>query len=702
MNRKVCTICRGQFVVKRSDGKAITETKQIISSEHEYSDEEKENRKALVEYIPPSEKRRRRKGLIRLFKDDVYAEEVLKERGLGRASRKEKEKRIDDEEKFLKALSPDGPEYADAKKFLVSTRFVRVREELTKKLFDIYRRRCFDEKDSLDHESLAEAVYEQWIHFDIKYSTEPMLPLSSTPSARKKVIHNISVVLQNFQINSLVDIGTSFHYQIAELTDEFEDNSGFTTANDDQKNNSEAISWATMSIMLIFIFDFPSSDYRFLSLKKPRRMLLLELTDGQTNLKAIEYRPIKDLSLLTCPGCKILVYGAIEMRRNILFLTESNSMVLGGHDETLMKTNRPVEVMARALGKDITNKVASVGKQTTKSQDRKAVPSRLNSPETPKTNATSSASSLLPRPVMEVKPLADKHSRSDDRTKSSNDSPLSSSVCASFRFDPVTTPLTAQHSSSRTSKNLPSTFQRKIPVTSTPLEQHSYTKHSAGSSSSPYEFHSKRIKIEEENDDDIMVIDVRQSWQSSSSLFVPTHTPLTKRNSSVRQKRSILRSDDPVMLRYNRSEIVFIEDAMSVARILEIISAVIADPFFAVWASLASLLAVMKDIAIPLRIVDDIWTMRIVLSDESCEKLECVVSHSVLVELIGMTPQEAMEIRASKDKDRRREGTLRLKSVQESMERLDVVWDMELYSSVTSTPVIRKMQTLAQKLDLIK
>lgn len=34
-------------------------------------------------------------------------------------------------------------------------------------------------------------------------------------------------------------------------------------------------------------------------------MLLMELTDGHTTLKAIEYRPIKELSLLTCPGCKV-------------------------------------------------------------------------------------------------------------------------------------------------------------------------------------------------------------------------------------------------------------------------------------------------------------------------------------------------------------------------------------------------------------
>lgn len=51
----------------------------------------------------------------------------------------------DDDEIFLLALSQDGPVHRDAQKY-TSTKFPRIREELTAKLFDLFRRRCFGNK----------------------------------------------------------------------------------------------------------------------------------------------------------------------------------------------------------------------------------------------------------------------------------------------------------------------------------------------------------------------------------------------------------------------------------------------------------------------------------------------------------------------------------------------------------------------------
>lgn len=62
---------------------------------------------------------------------------------------------------------------------------------------------------------------------------------------------------------------------------------------------------------------------------------------------------------------QILLLGAILCRRNILLLTESNCSVLGGEDESLMQTNRPVEVMARMLGKDASKGTAQDRRATT-------------------------------------------------------------------------------------------------------------------------------------------------------------------------------------------------------------------------------------------------------------------------------------------------------------------------------------------------
>ncbi|CAG9532321.1 unnamed protein product [Cercopithifilaria johnstoni] len=51
----------------------------------------------------------------------------------------------DDDEIFLLALSQNGPVHRDAQKY-TAVKFPRIREKLTAKLFDLYRRRCFENK----------------------------------------------------------------------------------------------------------------------------------------------------------------------------------------------------------------------------------------------------------------------------------------------------------------------------------------------------------------------------------------------------------------------------------------------------------------------------------------------------------------------------------------------------------------------------
>ncbi|EFO24227.2 hypothetical protein LOAG_04258 [Loa loa] len=51
----------------------------------------------------------------------------------------------DDDEIFLLALSQNGPVHRVAQKY-TAVKFARIREELTAKLFDVYRRRCFENK----------------------------------------------------------------------------------------------------------------------------------------------------------------------------------------------------------------------------------------------------------------------------------------------------------------------------------------------------------------------------------------------------------------------------------------------------------------------------------------------------------------------------------------------------------------------------
>ncbi|VDO11081.1 unnamed protein product [Brugia timori] len=105
----------------------------------------------------------------------------------------------------------------------------------------------------------------------------------------------------------------------------------------------------------------------------------------------------------------------------------------------------------------------------------------------------------------------------------------------------------------------------------------------------------------------------------------------------------------------------------------------------------------------PLHINNDgLWALTVALSDESYECLTCFVSHKFLVELIGWTPEEALDARASKDPARRKEGTLRTRSAGQSMRRLDLIWEVEFFPPGGSTPIIHKIDTYAQKFGLIR
>ncbi|KAI1727634.1 recQ mediated genome instability protein [Ditylenchus destructor] len=74
-----------------------------------------------------------------------------------------------------------------------------------------------------------------------------------------------------------------------------------------------------------------------------KRCLLFVLSDGNTELKAIEYRMIAGLPPSIPRGCKMLVYGTIPCRRGHLLLTSKNCQLLGGDSpQTSETSNEPL------------------------------------------------------------------------------------------------------------------------------------------------------------------------------------------------------------------------------------------------------------------------------------------------------------------------------------------------------------------------
>ncbi|KAM3721839.1 Germ cell nuclear acidic-1 protein [Dirofilaria immitis] len=91
-------------------------------------------------YHPATEKK---------MKEEGHASLVLRSRSALNIQRE----RQDDDEVFLLALSRNGPIHLDAQKY-TAVKFPRIREELTAKLFNLYRKRCF--KNKLDSNMVLE------------------------------------------------------------------------------------------------------------------------------------------------------------------------------------------------------------------------------------------------------------------------------------------------------------------------------------------------------------------------------------------------------------------------------------------------------------------------------------------------------------------------------------------------------------------
>ncbi|ETN82327.1 hypothetical protein NECAME_08039 [Necator americanus] len=136
----------------------------------------------------------------------------------------------------------------------------------------------FEAEQSLPR--IAGLVFEQWKYSDLKESSYPTFSQLNLDSADVKFSFNHPLVLQ---INSIVDIGAPFHFQFTALVSEFIDDTGFDPLPEMEQERYSNVLAASQ-----------------------RRMLLLTLSDGESDFRAIEYKSIKQLSLLLKPGCKVV------------------------------------------------------------------------------------------------------------------------------------------------------------------------------------------------------------------------------------------------------------------------------------------------------------------------------------------------------------------------------------------------------------
>uniref|UniRef100_A0A0N5ANQ4 RecQ-mediated genome instability protein 1 n=1 Tax=Syphacia muris TaxID=451379 RepID=A0A0N5ANQ4_9BILA len=528
-------------------------------------------------------------------------------------------------------------------------------------------------------EDMTAAVYEQWLYSGLKESSMSNLQHLLLQCQHNSLDFHNGMILQ---IEWILDISRSLYSQWKTLTYEFEDNTGFNIEKEEQENRS-----------------FRKAD---------KRMLLMLLSDGVTELRAIEYESLPFISLLTLPGCKVLLRGEVKFRHGTLLLTKNNFFVIGGDTEYLAN-KRPVEVMASKL-----HSSASVNSNKVTASQKERLHSLLVSVEENNFGENKLANNVdiiaVNGHLSSAKPSMSQDriiNCNNERKKKNRDTVSANDQGKSEKARLLSTPLENNNCSDNgekmnyndvvdSSSQMPKPRARlktKHNILETKVNEENTHKISVKSGN--FDVGQTKLRLPKlcnvQTDIDNLKKEIKE--EADEEIYVIEEPPTVKlKNASNREGSNLASSkseesrtsdalvQNQLVLKFLQLEIILISDALKTSR-------------FCIGSRKRRILvAVVFSVAEPLRIVDDLWTMTVCLTDESYSSLKCIISHSVLLQLIGLTPHEAKAIRASNDKARRREGTARLRSVKETVERLDIVWDVEFYAAGKTTPVVRGLK----------
>ncbi|CAF3855474.1 unnamed protein product [Adineta steineri] len=167
-----------------------------------------------------------------------------------------------------------------------------------------------------------EKIYNQWLHTDIALIADAYSLPNDLDLNAKKVQLSGKYALQ---INSIICISEPYYSQVLDIHGDQNDNERI------DNDITETQQW-----------------------KPPpaKRVLYLDLTDGKTILRGLEYEAINGLDRdTTLPGAKILVTGPVLFRRGMLLLTSKNTQILGGYAENLLEKNASMETALVSLSK---------------------------------------------------------------------------------------------------------------------------------------------------------------------------------------------------------------------------------------------------------------------------------------------------------------------------------------------------------------
>ncbi|GFO12354.1 recq-mediated genome instability protein 1 [Plakobranchus ocellatus] len=176
-----------------------------------------------------------------------------------------------------------------------------------------------NEGQVLSVDTARQQVFEQWLTSDLTEIGEPSLPVDVQTCDKMELVSNYAL-----QILSVVDVGFPLYGQQQKLVGRENVNAQVSADKPFQP------AWEP----------------------KPSRMLVLCLTDGHTEIKAMEYQPIRSLHSQVPSGAKCLLSGTMLCRQGMILLSEEHFHLLGGEVDTLAEMNTPLAVLQQAMVKN--------------------------------------------------------------------------------------------------------------------------------------------------------------------------------------------------------------------------------------------------------------------------------------------------------------------------------------------------------------
>ncbi|GJQ82962.1 hypothetical protein Trydic_g5961 [Trypoxylus dichotomus] len=165
---------------------------------------------------------------------------------------------------------------------------------------------------SYTKKELHTKIYEQWLLLDLRDVEIAQLPPNIKDE--KKIVLNKNLSLQMMHV---VDISKSKLSQLQKIK-----NLNSLTRGFDEEKEAGSVG---------------------------KRMLQLTLTDGVQEIQAIEYKTVPVLNINLTPGTKIKINSPIVIRRGQILLEQHNVKLLGGEVEEILISHAAENVLARCL-----------------------------------------------------------------------------------------------------------------------------------------------------------------------------------------------------------------------------------------------------------------------------------------------------------------------------------------------------------------